>query len=1658
MQDGREKSNTVGEKKLDPNDNGLPPTPGFKRFYADRSLGHLHLDNPLRRWCMWTSESPWFDNFILAAIVANALILCQMEPLKLEGRGCTGVDSASRGGNNIIDDTELVFTTIFTLEAIIKIIAMGFLLDDTSYLKDGWNVLDFTVVVVSLLSNLPGMGSNVSALRVIRVLRPLRTLSILPGMRVLIGTMIKSVPMIANVMVFCVFFFTIFGIFGLQVFMGVLRNRCFTVVTESTCADHAEADGNVFCREIIPNFGDDRNLTAAVLLEDNSEQTCTNVSMHWEGYHCPAGQMCLKAMNPNRGITHFDNIAHAWLTIFQCITLEGWTPLMYMCMDAITGWSVVYFVLLVFTGGFFLLNLVLAVVTEVYDEENSDAKEADAEAADAEAEEKEKKEAEAREKRHAMGVYTDDDDSDDDAVNVGSIDLDDLDGEPKMGIRTICRAIIDAWWFNPLFVILILVNTLVLALEYDGMPKSYSDGLAVTNLVLSISFIVEMVLKIIGLGFSEYGNDRFNLFDAVVVIISIIELAMSGGGGLSALRAFRILRVLKLIRSWRSLQNFLYTIYLTVLELGNFSFIVILTIFIFALLGMQMFGGKMCGLDDGDTPRHNFDTLLWALVTVFQVLTGEDWNAVMYDGVAAAGSWSSLYFVALLIIGNFLVLNLFVAILLTNFGEQEVRTEYESAHNLLNSVAFFKAFSKEKGKLQKSKAQLAEQKFWDELPDKDFSPRAISGWERLSMAAYEVIWEEEDAKAEEEAAEIAREEEAREARLKEEQAVADGIKKPSGGKLVSFELAGKGKGGGTGCGPMPGAAPKPLHKYKNKALYIFTPENPIRKFCYAVVDDKQFEYVIMSFIVISSFTMIFENPKAMEDKSFANALDGVDILFTIIFALEMLMKLVAFGLYSGDTDAYLRDAWNCLDGFIVVIGIIGKILSGYNLGWVRSLRTMRVLRPLRVISRVPELKVVVNALFNSLPGMGNVLMVSLLFWLIFGILGMQLFMGAFARCSDDDVDSKVECVDGIVNATVTMKWDTITKSCNYPHAVYNQTACVGEYNTSTFVERTWKSDDMNFDNVFNAMQTLFEMSTTEGWTAVMYNGVDSRSPELAPKRDHNPPIAFFFVVFMVIGNFFILNLFIGIILDNFAQLSSESGDGGSELMTKSQKMWVKTQQKLQKHSSPEKADYYPPDPQRKQVYKFVELEQFEWFIMGVIVLNAIAMAAEQYDQSQGLTDFLEGMGYFFAAVFVGEAALKLYAMYPSKYFSDRWNCFDFFCVATTIIGFMAGSGGGASALRVLRLARVFRLIRKLKGLQMLFNTLIISLPGLLNIGALMFLLCFVYAILGMNLFGKVKFGENLNEEANFRDFGQALLLLVRAATGEAWNAVMYDCMIDTDCDKSVDCAIGECCGSDGAPLYFISFIVFGSFITLNLLIAVVIDNFSNNKKEEGVNVKEEHVADFAEAWKKLDPHATGFIPINMLVTLLKTTSQPLGVKGARLSRLGILRFQKNLKLTVESNYLHYQDVLSAVTAHAMGIDVETLPPQVHAALENGRARNRGVAEKKLQREMEAPDSALSGYEIAHGMKGHGGEQLDVAQMYAVERMQAAFRGFQARKRMRMEQEARLRERSKAKAEHILNHIKGIFIGVEEDQARRNRGAVKDSANASEGDRDSAQGL
>jgi hypothetical protein len=138
-----------------------------------------------------------------------------------------------------------------------------------------------------------------------------------------------------------------------------------------------------------------------------------------------------------------------------------------------------------------------------------------------------------------------------------------------------------------------------------------------------------MVLKLFGFGIKKYVSDYFNVFDCIIVCISVLELSMaSEQSGLSVLRAFRLARVFKLIKSWKELRMLLNTVLKSLSAIGNLGVLTILFLFIAALLAKQFFSGEMLD-DDGEDSRYTFKITAASLITVFIVLTGENWNQIM---------------------------------------------------------------------------------------------------------------------------------------------------------------------------------------------------------------------------------------------------------------------------------------------------------------------------------------------------------------------------------------------------------------------------------------------------------------------------------------------------------------------------------------------------------------------------------------------------------------------------------------------------------------------------------------------------------------------------------------------------------------------------------------------------------------------------------------------------------------------------------------------------------------------------------------------------------------------------------------------------------------------------------------------------------------------
>ena len=1562
------------------------------KMYAEKSFGVFGAENPIRKFCIQLVERPEFDWVVLLIIAANTVLLCLSEPERLEGRGCG--QFATRGArNDAAERSELAFTILFTLEALMKTIAFGVVgklntKNSGAYLRDSWNVMDFGIVIVSVIALLPGdMGSNVSTLRTVRILRPLRTLSMFPSLRLLIETMLKSLPLLANVVVFFLLFFCIFGIVGMQFFAGKMRTRCFDVLPPSVPCENYTAQEYVRCI--------DRASGDAVLLKKNEDQACgTTAQAAWQ---CPSGQECLDHENPNYGYASFDNVWWAWLVIFQTITLEYWSPVMLDLIDSVSPAAVMWFLPVIFFGSFVILNLALAIVTMVYDANIMEelqrcssgsfstferAVQALSRSGSGANDEEAVSASVVRHKRNQTLEWI--------KMQVGRV---------KNFVQPRAQKFVDSDFFFIVINLSILSNTLVLAMEYDGMSNSYSEALENANLAFTAIFMFELFIKVVALGIPEYVHDRMNWLDAGIVLVSCIELGLNEGEGKSKftiLRALRVFRILKLMRTWQTLQSTLKTIWKTLVDLSSFLAILCLFVLIFALVGMQLFGGNYCKIDP--KPRSNFDTFNNAIITVVQVITHEDWPLVMYDTMFTTAKVALLYFVIVLVLGDFIILNSLIAILLSNFdNRKEILQEQLEESKVTKKQSIFNVFAG----MRVTKSDSVRSRESNDSANNEPSTSAT----RFAHFAHELLKREKRKAA-------AKVEHLRLQRAKKM------IEEESSAETTSVIMRPKDL-----QKKQPGALSKvPLTKFEQNSFFgLFTPSNPVRRACFAIADDRRFDWCILMLIIASSLIMCWETPANMDNPNFEERADILDYCFTSAFVVELLMKWIALGMFNADKYSYLKNPWNVLDGTIVFFGLLGMGLgSGAELKWVRALRTLRVLRPLRLLGRVQGLKVVINALIASLPSLAYVLLVSLIVWIIFAIAGMSLFMGKFKSCSDPTITTKSACVDSWSNGTSVRAWDVITSSCN-DYTKTTEAACAGNYTSAVYVTRDWESADSNFDSFPRAMLTLFETTSGEGWTVTMFNAADAVGTDVAPVRDHTPVATWYFLIFIVLSNFFLFNMCIGIVIDNFLKISTTSLT--RTIMSESQAKWV-AQQRNKKFTVRHSFFRRPPHQKwRAKLFQVINDKRFDASIMVIIVMNTVVLMTETEHDGSSKKFALDVLNYIFTAAFAVEALIKIGALYPRRYFSSGWNVFDFIIVVTSILGAILQSGTGSSAFRALRICRVFRMVKKWKSLNTLFQTLVMTIPALANISLLLALLFFIYAILGTQVFGRLAYGEALNRHANFKTFGNSLSTLLRTLTGEGWQEIMYDCMNKKNCDPSFDCAIGTCCGTDAAPVYFVSFVAFSSFIILNLLIAVVLDNYSMSRKEaDNQNVTPEDVKSFRRVWKKFDPDLTGFVSTMDVKSIILATPKPLGLKGKRVTDLGMLNHVRSLNLQAGSRFLHYTELLQAFTAKAMGVDLNYLPLEIRRELEEdrknakrasllrlrNRVRRRATLVKELSLKEQAADdlrgdsfASIREMEIAEECDQDelfdlDGKPISMSVMLVVLKLQRRFRARQAR--------------------------------------------------------------
>ncbi|XP_051624211.1 sodium channel protein type 5 subunit alpha-like [Manacus candei] len=1120
--------------------------------------------------------------------------------------------------------------------------------------------------------------------------------------------------------------------------------------------------------------------------------------------------------------------------------------------------------------------------------------------------------------------------------------------------------------FVELFItVCIILNTLFMAMEHPGMLPENRKMITISDQVFTLIFTLEMILKIIALDPYYYFQNKWNVFDSLVVLIGLLSFGTN-------LSPFRVIRIFKLAKYWPTLNTLVKIILDSSSAVTNLTLVLAFTIVIFAVLGMHLLGSdyeeKIHKISTSKDLRWHMKDFLHSVLIIFRILCGE-WIEMMWECMEVAGQGICItFFMLVLVIGNLVVLNLFIALLLSlldthsSGGQEEPgeRTKCQIAlAQILKGLKSLKdrildlCGRKMKGSLRKTdKKKTLEEISGKNIEDNNYAMTDVRKYIDNNCFDIECYHNEEHSsisrkyedlssshstcvpieaaesysdKSDDEHSVFTETEHRKQGdRLRHrEQRQSSGSfsqisetpetinvftvthekqeQKEKCGAAHSFSEASSVDAVvglemffqtekshlpkdcfGENCGKCVPCCVVDITKFPGRSWWNF------RKTCYRIVNHSGFEYFMVFVIVLSSAALAFEDIHLQNRKTVKLILDYADKVFTYIFLMEMLLKWVAYGLRS-----YFTNSWCLLDFVILCLSFVSWGLSHdpkdvspcSSWSGLKSLRTLRALRPLRALSRFEGIKVVVNALLGAIPSVFNVLLVCVVIWLLFNILGVKWFGKRFLKCILQEGDINL---------------------------INDKTDCESHGGK-------WTNSPVNFDNVGMGYLALLQVATFKGWMDIVYAAVDSREIDEQPKFEASLHMYLYFLYFIIFGSFFMLNLFIGVVISNFNQQRKKIS-GKDLFLTEEQKKYYNALKKLGS-KKPQKPIPRPLNAFLGLLFDIVMHKAFDIIIMIFICLNMVVMMAENIQE--GTKELLNKINYFFVALFTAECVIKMLAL-RQHYFKSIWNFFDLSVVVLSIVSIGVSeafkkfiSPTLLRTIRLVRIGRILRLVRKARGLQTLLFALLMSLPALVNIGLLLFLIMFIYAVVGMANFACLPWEGGIDNIFNFQTFSGSILCLFQITTSAGWDTFLAPLL-----NESVTCAPNlnltetdktTCKNRPFGIFYFVSYVIISFLIVVNMYTAVILENFNIATEESTDPLCEEDFDMFYETWGKFDPLATQFIDYSALSDFADALAEPLRIPKPN----NIQLISMDLPL-VSGDKIHCLDILLAFSKRVLG--------------------------------------------------------------------------------------------------------------------------------------------
>lgn len=540
--------------------------------------------------------------------------------------------------------------------------------------------------------------------------------------------------------------------------------------------------------------------------------------------------------------------------------------------------------------------------------------------------------------------------------------------------------------------LVVIGNLIVLATDHYPMDREQIHSQEAMNIVFTLIFMLEIIIKLIAYGVRNYFNEtNFHFFDVFIGILSFIDVVIAqvflksdeelfNGGVITCLRLFRVLRLFKLARYWRSFKILLETLWMTITNIYTFTSLLVLVIFMYALIGIEFFANqaRINRTDDsidyrtGQTPKFNFDSFLDSIVTMFVIFTNDEQTKIFYDYYRAVDPLvSSIFWISFVVIAQKILLNIFISIILENFHElnlknQIYRIEEDSFEQTIDL----------RGELRKKTKEIGE---------------AIKNWYLDKFGEYEEHGhDDEDGHGHHEGSKSERK------RLTDQQHTEEvGVVKKE---------------------TMKSEEPKEPEKKKEEeekdahgaheseygpdlSMGFIHKSNPARRFFTWLFHQRAYENFIVFLILLTSLQLALESPNIDPTKPLKKILSTLNSITIGIFTVEFVGKIIVYGVYFNGPNSYLRNVWNINDFVILVFSYLYLTSLVYSL---KIFKALKFLKALRLISRNAALQIALKALIFATPDVANFTVIMGLFFMIFAVVLISIFKGRLYHCADID--------------------------------------------------------------------------------------------------------------------------------------------------------------------------------------------------------------------------------------------------------------------------------------------------------------------------------------------------------------------------------------------------------------------------------------------------------------------------------------------------------------------------------------------------------------------------------------------------------------------------------------------------------------------------------